>query len=287
MFQSQGVGQNQSHITLQSRGDSSDFSFAIIGDRTGSGPNSWEIFSKTLYAVKKKDPDFTIFIGDIIEGFWNDPDEIEAHWEKADPLIKTLDIPFYLVPGNHDIWNRASYMIWKKRWENTYSHFVIDGSVFLILNSEERHGTGQPGFGNDQLIFIRNIINSNMTARRFFVFIHQPVWILESPWTSQWKEVKSWLKGKEVTVFAGHLHLLAEKIEDNIKYVIVGPSGGELRFPENPALGIFHHYTWVSCKMRQVNIIFTEPSGIEYSESIALKIYPIYARMMKYISEKM
>ncbi len=44
-------------------------------------------------------------------------------------------MPFFYVPGNHDIAGEASAQVWKERFGPAYYHFIYRDVLFLCLNS--------------------------------------------------------------------------------------------------------------------------------------------------------
>ncbi len=261
------------------------YTFSILGDRTGSGPDSWNILDKAVFEMNQLQPDFVIMIGDLIEDNSSDSPIIENKWNTAFQHIRAFQMPFFMVPGNHDIWNQTSYRVWKEIMGDTYFSFDYNNDHFLILNTEEKHGTGEEGFGSQQMTFVMNDINSHRQSDPFFIFLHQPVWLLSGQLKNDWDKIESMLHGVDYSVFSGHLHVLASKYIDEHQYTIVGPTGGEMRLPRNPALGLFHHYTWVTITESRFSIAFIEPGRV-YSEETALKVYDIYLQGMNLFMDR-
>jgi 3',5'-cyclic AMP phosphodiesterase CpdA len=251
------------------------FTFAVLGDRTGSGPDSWRIFKNAISEINQLRPDFVVMVGDVIEGGSTDPAVIESQWVEAQHILDSLQVPLFLVPGNHDIWNQVSYSVWRRILGNTYTSFNYRDCHFIILNTEEIHGTGEEGFGSQQMAFIEADIAQHRRAKQIFFFLHQPVWLLSGKIKSQWERIESLIQGLKYSVFAGHLHLMGSKLLKGNRYFISGPTGGKLRLPRNPSLGIFQHYTWVTVEGDASTVGVIEPGRI-YPEELALKAYNRY-----------
>ncbi|HOT37998.1 MAG TPA: hypothetical protein PLT86_15150, partial [Candidatus Latescibacteria bacterium] len=63
------------------RSNPDKFTFAILGDRTGSDRQSWRIFDRSVEEINLSRPDFVIMVGDMIEGH-DYPEEVAAQWEE-------------------------------------------------------------------------------------------------------------------------------------------------------------------------------------------------------------
>jgi len=251
------------------------FTFAVLGDRTGSGPDSWRVFDEAVSEINRLRPDFVVMIGDVIEDSATRPARIDALWNEARQHLDSLNVPLFLVPGNNDIWNRTSYAAWGRCVGDTYTAFSHRDCRFVLLNTEEIHGTGEEGFGSRQLAFIEDEIRQNRHTKQFFFFCHQPVWMFSGPLKSQWEHIESLLGGIRYSVFTGHLHVLGATQRNGQRHLIVGPTGGEMRLPRNPSLGFFHHYTWVTVEGASSYVAFVEPGRV-YSETTARKAYQRY-----------
>lgn len=251
------------------------FTFAVLGDRTGGESESWKIFDRAVADINCLKPDFVVMIGDVIEGGALSSKKIEARWEEARSHLDSLRIPLFVVPGDNDIWDRTSYSVWKQVMGDTYRAFTYKGCRFILLNTEESHGTGERGFGIRQMAFIEENIRKHGDIRQFFLFFHQPVWTFSGPLKSDWERIESLLYGISYSVFTGHLHALGSKLRTGHRHLIVGPTGGKMRIPRNPSLGLFHHFTWVVVEGDTSSVAFIEPGSVR-SERIALKAYERY-----------
>jgi hypothetical protein len=282
------------------------FSFVIIGDRTGAGPDSWGIFDRAVADVNRLKPDFAVDIGDVIEGA-SDPQMIHNQWNEAMHHLDLLRVPLFLVPGNHDIFDPNSYTTWKELFGSTFQEFDYGGDKFILLNTEERFSGWQPpvgdprsavsdrdsafenqrsevrsqrsgsasrdsGFGIEQLSFIEQAIQNCPMVRRVFVFMHQPVWLFSGDLKNQWMTEETKLGGVSCSVFAGHLHLLAEEWRNGRRYCIVGPTGARLRFSANPTLGLLQHFTHITVMGDSVRVEFIA-SERTYPEATAVEAF--------------
>ncbi len=251
------------------------FSFILVGDRTGSDSQSWQILDQAIHEINLLRPDFVIMIGDIIEESPGRIISIQSLWSEAIEHLKLFKMPFFIVPGNHDIWDLTSYQAWNQILGKTYYSFSYRGCRFIILNSEEYNITGEPGFGEKQLAFLKEEIQNHRQSRQLFLFFHKPVWLPSEKDKYHWPEIEALLDGTNYSVFAGHLHLLASKEYQGHRYLIAGPTGGKMRLARNPSMGFMQHYTWVTVENDSSYIAYIEPGKI-YDEKLSQNAYKTY-----------
>lgn len=277
-FAEASFSQQNNIALLNSEGRS--FNFIVIGDRTGAGPDTWKILRKSISEINKINPDFVIFIGDLIDGYDLKNVSVNIQWDKFDKVSSSLKVPYFYVVGNHDIYNQHSMAVWKKRIGKTYFSFKYKDAGFIIISTEESGNWRQGGLGRAEVEFIKNAVISFSQEKHIFLLMHRPMWLSPGPLKNEWKEIRRFLGTKKFTVIAGHLHALSET-EDSQgnRYIIVGPTGAKMRFPRNPALALFQHYTLFSVKNSSLGVAFIEPGRV-YSESIAKSAYKRYKATM-------
>ena len=66
-----------------------NFQFAVIGDRTG-GANVRDTFEMAMDQLNLLQPEFVINVGDIIEDYTEDKDELDEMWEEAEGMTGKL-----------------------------------------------------------------------------------------------------------------------------------------------------------------------------------------------------
>ena len=96
-------------------GDSDDFTFAIIGDRSGR-PQA-DYFEQSIRKANMLNPDFIMSVGDFIRGkSVEDQSEefIRMQWQEVTPAVEKSRAPFFYVVGNHDIGPR------EERWPESH-----------------------------------------------------------------------------------------------------------------------------------------------------------------------
>lgn len=115
--------------------DPDDFQFVVIGDRTGGHRPG--VFERALQQVEGLRPEFVINVGDLIEGYIEDRAEVLRQWEEIRPSIDGLSMPFFYVPGNHDLSNETMRAVWHERYGADFYHFVYRDVLFIVLNTED------------------------------------------------------------------------------------------------------------------------------------------------------
>src|SRR5688500_11061586 len=187
-----------------------NFQFAIVSDRTGGHRPG--VFEDAVRKLNLLQPEFVMSVGDLIEGYTKDEKEIERQWEEFQSFTAKLKMPFFYVPGNHDLSNEVQHRKWAERFGKKYYHFVYRDVLFLCLNSEDP----QRKMGPEQVAYVKKALDENRDVRWTLVFFHQPLWIYEaggrnSPYGDEkqstgWAAVENLLRenGRQFTVFAGH-----------------------------------------------------------------------------------
>ena len=121
------------HLDVQN--DPDHFSFAVVSDLTGGYREG--VFPEAVKRLNWLRPQFVMSVGDLIDGYIEDPASIAAEWDVFDAMLAPLHAPFFYVAGNHDYSNEAMAEVWRKRLGRSYYHFVYRDVLFLVLNTEE------------------------------------------------------------------------------------------------------------------------------------------------------
>ena len=246
--------------------DPDKFSFAIIGDKTGGGEDKWHVFDRAIAEINALKPDFAIMVGDLIQGYTMDLKRLESEWKEFWGHESALDVPFIPLPGNHDITNRLMYDYWVDNLGRTYSAFTYKKCLFLLLNTEERHGLPKSGdgwrenwFGARQIDYALTELAKHKDVRHTFVLLHKPAWLHEG---SGWLEIEAGLTGREYTVFAGHYHNLTLHTREDHRYFVLGATGGAFTPQETKEFGAFDHYSIVTVDGNDVGVTIIEPGNV-------------------------
>ena len=115
--------------------NSENFQFAVVADRTGGHRPG--VFNKAMDKINLLQPEFVMSVGDLIEGYTEDKEELNAQWNELDSMVNKLQMPFFYTVGNHDIGNNVMRDLWLKRNGADYYHFIYKNVLFLSLNTED------------------------------------------------------------------------------------------------------------------------------------------------------
>jgi hypothetical protein len=218
------------------------FQFAIVTDRTGGHRPG--VFLEGIRRLNLLQPEFVMSVGDLIEGYTEDRTVLEQEWNEFEGFIDSLDMPFFYVPGNHDITNKVMEDVWKEKFGQTYYHFTYKDVLFLALNTEDQYrGSNKGTISDEQYAYIEKTLAENTNVKWTLVFMHQPLWILED--TKRWQDVETLLAGRKHTVFVGHHHRYAKYERNNGKYFMLATTGGGSNL-RGPQLGEFDHVVWIT-----------------------------------------
>lgn len=256
LFQ-KGLSQQRLPVTNVSwNDDTSGLHFAIITDLWGGRRPG--IFEDAVVKLNLLQPQFVISVGDLIDGKSYDSVEINRQWNEFDRDIAPLQMPFFYVPGNHDISNEIMEKEWRKRLGQPYYHFVYKNVLFLCVNTEDG---GSGGIKKDQVAYFKKAIEENKNVRWTFLFMHRPVWQGKGQKQEGYEQIESLLEGRQYTLFSGHHHTYLSSIKNGKKHFVLGSTGGgsDLR---GEKYGEYDHITLVSLTKNDPVIVNLKLDGI-------------------------
>lgn len=228
--------------SLELNNDPQQFQFAIVSDRTGG--HRAKIFSRAVHQLNLLQPEFVMSVGDLIEGYSQDEARIDREWSEFDGFVKKFDMPFFFVPGNHDLTNQMQIEKWKGRYGRTYYHFVYNNVLFLAINSEDNAAsTVTP----EQVAAVKKILEENKGVRWTLLFLHKPLWTAQDLNANGWGPIEESLAGRNYTVFCGHVHRYVKFVRNGMNYYQLATTGGGSKL-RGPRYGEFDHITWVTMK---------------------------------------
>jgi hypothetical protein len=263
------------------RNDPDNFQFAIIGDRTG-GANVEGTFGLAMSQLNLLQPEFVINVGDIIEGYAENENELKGMWNEAEGLTRRLQMPFFYVRGNHDVSFPGGKEEWLGRHGPNYYHFIYKDVLFMVLDSEDHpRPEAPPEIKEKTKVYKRLQVEDPEAARKMLAefmssdaivaALGKPVefpdtqtaWIKETlaenadvRWTflfmhepcwenpsESFKAIEAMLENRPYTFFAGHLHYYDYDSINGREYITIGPAGASWHH-DGP--GNVDHIMWVT-----------------------------------------
>jgi predicted phosphodiesterase len=217
-----------------------NFQFAIVTDRTGGHRPG--IFESAIGKLNLMQPEFVMSVGDLIEGNGEKQLPAEDQWREFNQFVSRLQMPFFYVPGNHDL-QKSTASLWQSQFGRTYFHFVYHDILFVMLNSEDPPGEKYGHVGDEQLAWLEKVLDENTKVSWTMVFIHKPMWGFGP--LANWHRVEALIEDRPRTVFAGHNHRYAVAKVGDYFYYTLATTGGASKLT-GPAQGSFDHVVWVT-----------------------------------------
>jgi hypothetical protein len=223
--------------------DPAEFQFAFVSDRTGG--HRAEIFSVAVEKLNLLQPAFVLSVGDLIEGGKKTPEKLAAEWKEFDGYVKKLTMPFFYVPGNHDVSAQEAAGVWQQKLGRRYYHFVYRNVLFLLLNADDPPGS--VGVGKEQIAYAQKTLQENPDVRWTIVVVHRPLWNLKDSANNGWGEIEQALRGRSYTVFCGHVHRYEKFVRQGMNYYQLATTGGS-SMVRGVEYGEFDHLVWITMK---------------------------------------
>jgi len=218
--------------------DPDNFQFAIVTDRTGG--NRPGIFQDAVSKINLLYPEFVLSVGDLINGYTRDTAQIEFEWYMVNQLIDDFKMPFFYLPGNHDITNQVMAEEWEKRYGRRYYEFTYKNTLFIIMDSND---DDDHSLTREQTDFVLEAIKQHPDVRWTFILMHHPIWTYDTH--DRFEELEAALEDQNYSVIAGHTHHYTYENRKGKNYYILGTTGGGSSLRGNH-FGEFDHITWVT-----------------------------------------
>ncbi|MDB5388613.1 MAG: Calcineurin-like phosphoesterase superfamily domain protein [Planctomycetaceae bacterium] len=232
------------HLNLNNQ--PKNFQFAVVTDRTGGHRKM--VFEKAVRKLNLLQPEFVVSVGDLIEGYTDKPENMAKQWDEFQGYVKQLKMPFFYVPGNHDISNLPMLKEWEQRLGRHYYHFVYHNTLFLIVNSEATPGSKMEKLGDEQLNYLRKVIQENANVRWTFAFLHKPLWTYGADKLGAgtgWEELEKAMEGRKWTAFCGHEHRYVNFKRNGNDYIQLATTGGASKM-RGKKEGEFDQFAWIT-----------------------------------------
>ena len=242
-----------------------NFHFVVVSDRTGG--NRGRIFSQAMEQINLLQPSFVISVGDLIQGYSKDKATLAKEWKELQGYTSKLQMPFFYVPGNHDVANAVESDEWKSRFGRAYYHFLYKDTLFLAMNTDDPYEDKSARISKEQIDYFAGVLKANANVRWIFVCLHKPIWTEKNLATNGWLEMEALLKGRKYTVFAGHIHRYQKFVRQGMNYYQLATTGGGSRL-RGLRYGEFDQIAWVTVKKTETPIIANMMLDGIYDESL-------------------
>jgi len=206
----------------------SNFQFAILADQTGY--IDWNVFKDAIDKVNLLQPEFVMTVGDLIEGNSPKPDVIDKQWDAFDAEVDRLDMPFFYVPGNHDLRENNKLKTCEQKWHErlgrTYYHFRYNDVLFMCVSTEDLDPNAKYTWANsyiskEQIAYFEKALEDNKDVRWTMVFMHEPLFVEgfyanygNNGWeTTAGRELKRRCRGGNILFLLVTLILMTKKSE--------------------------------------------------------------------------
>ena len=250
-----GFAWSTSHIAAHVPPQQAEFSFALIGDRTGETVPG--VYEQVWQDVEAEHPAFVVTVGDTIQGF--EDASLNAQWNDAMHLLQPFrKQPIYFVSGNHDVWSPPSaeaYVRYTKR--PLHYSFDYEQAHFTILEDHSEVATAP--LAASELDFLEHDLTTHAGQRLKFVFSHRPSWLVAAVLKSQDSVYQKLAKQYGVQFFiAGHIHQMLRFNIAGVTYLSLPSAGGHLRASKRYEDGWFFAHTLVTVSGREIKMKIEE-----------------------------
>ncbi|MFI9009817.1 phosphodiester glycosidase family protein [Actinosynnema sp. NPDC053489] len=209
--------------------------FAVMSDAqfVARDPDSGLVRAarRTLREIKAQRPDFVVVNGDFVDEA-SPADLALAHRVLTEELGDEL--PWYYVPGNHEIMGPGTVENFRREFGATNRVFDHRGTRFVLLDSSS--GTVRGG-GFDQAVMLREALRDHGAVNSVVVVEHHPTRDPTPTRASQLSDrleadvVEDWLAGfrrgtgKGAAFIGAHVGLFHASRVDGVPYLVNGNSG--------------------------------------------------------------
>ena len=167
-------------------------------------------------------PDFIIHTGDVSQL------SRDGEFDDADQMLKTLGLPVFFVPGEHDMLDPDNGKAFLGRFgkgslgSGWYS-FDHRGVHFVaMVNVADLKPGGMGNFGPEQLKWLAADLAGRSSSTPIVVFAHMPLWTVYADWgwgtDDAGEALKLLARFGSVTILNGHIHQITQKVEGRIAF---------------------------------------------------------------------
>lgn len=197
--------------TAQNASDT--LTFAYISDtHVGSGTGAADLEKCVADMVTLPQIQFVIHAGDVTE-FGAD-----TELALAKSIMDRLRVPYYIVPGNHDVkWSESGGNTFNRLWGKSIFTFDAGGIRFIGTDSGPNMRMGMAQVPRESLVWLDSLVKATPKDMPIIYVAHNPM----EKSLSNWDHVADILKqGDIVLTMGGHWHTNNFKNYDGIPAII-------------------------------------------------------------------
>ncbi|WP_454042162.1 phosphodiester glycosidase family protein [Cellulosimicrobium sp. Marseille-Q8652] len=224
-------------VVAENATDASPLRVAVMSDAqfVARSPESGAVEGarRTLREIVASGPDVLVINGDLVDEA--SPADFDLAREILDDELGGTDLPWYYVPGNHEVMG-GSIENFVDEFGDTTRHLDVDGTRLVLLNT----AAGTLNADHAQLRMLREQLDAaaeDDAVTGVVVVAHHPV---DDPLPTKASQlvdrleadvVRGWLEdfretsGKSVASVGSHVGVFHAKTEDGVPYVVNGNSG--------------------------------------------------------------
>lgn len=236
-----GTGTQEIHLGLNEEFYKSSLTFAVLGDSQGNN----DALTHIIKAINEAEISFLVHLGDMV------PSGKEQEYQDFFEVMKELEVPFYTVPGNHDVRGNG-LEVYEQNLAPAYYSFNIKDYNLVFLDTSKlgldqvQRDWLETELGNDKdvLIFLHVPLYDPRGKEHAFLDKTEADSLLELI-----KEAPSNVRG----VFSGHIHMFSHEIVEDISFITSGGGGAHLYAAADE--GGFHHYTIIQVDDESLQVL--------------------------------
>lgn len=232
--------------------------FAVIGDTQGRNT----IFQSMIPLLNESNVDFLVHLGDMT------PSGSSNEYKAFLDTIDSLTIPYFAVPGNHDI-RGSGKDIFDDNFGVPNRYFDYRGWRLIFLD------TSSLGLSTEDMAWLEDTLSQ--TSLPTFVFMHVPAKdprgddhsFLDQGQANALIDLLTDKTYPIKAVFSGHVHVFSETEINGVKFITSGGGGAGLY--ASPDQGGFHHFTVVEASSESIVATPVKAEKLETSGDLVLR----------------
>ena len=200
-----------------------------FADRSEGYVHSDSLLAAAVGSVNNLKPEFAVVTGDLVDDV---DDPLQDAIFKA--RMSELEVPCYLLPGNHDYrkqWTREIRDEYVAHRGSERFSFIKNGCAFIGIDSnciKERASEAE----DEQMEWLKGELKKAGKAKYTFVFLHCPIFINDIDEEEDYENFPPERRREYITLFkdagvdavlAGHTHQDYDTVYDGIRLIAANP----------------------------------------------------------------